>query len=360
LKIIDRYIIKLLIPYFIVGFISFSILVGLEPLVKALYYFFKSKVDLYTALKFFMFKTTDGMFYAFPLSMLLASLLLFSRLSQTGEYIAIVSSGVPFKRVAAPVVIFSILISLIAGYFIAKVVPPSLNKAKQIENKKIKGILYDEYVFNLFLRNSTNEIVYIRRFSMRTNDGDDFMLVKLKNHMLVTKICAKKASYVGSGIWQLKRVFIYKYRPGKLREISTLTMPTMELNLSIKLKEFKSLKKRLRYLTNSEILAKIKLIRERGLGLALDLLTEYYSRFALAASPLIFALLGVALGITNKRSSAGVSFGMCLFIMFTYYVANSIFKTFGKEGVIPPLLAAWAANFVFISIITYLHSKVTT
>ena len=83
----------------------------------------------------------------------------------------------------------------------------------------------------------------------------------------------------------------------------------------------------------------------------------FHLRLAVPWACLIFAILGAALGSRPQRASSGVGFGFSVIIIFVYYVIMSFSKALGENGSLPPAMAAWVANLVFLAISLLLCSR---
>lgn len=79
----------------------------------------------------------------------------------------------------------------------------------------------------------------------------------------------------------------------------------------------------------------------------LKALTELHSRFAFPAASVVFALLALPLGITNRRSGKGAGFTISIAVLLVYYVLLSFLRTVVEKGVLPPALALWLPNLLF-------------
>jgi lipopolysaccharide export system permease protein len=88
-----------------------------------------------------------------------------------------------------------------------------------------------------------------------------------------------------------------------------------------------------------------------------SLLLEYHSRLALPFACLVFALLALPLGIQNKRSGKAAGFSLSIGVILLYYVTLSACKTLGDKGVLPPALACWTPNLLFLMLGVYLLRK---
>ena len=61
---------------------------------------------------------------------------------------------------------------------------------------------------------------------------------------------------------------------------------------------------------------------------------------------MVFALIGTALGIKPQNSGKATSFGICIGLIFAYYLVSFISQSLGISGVVPPWVAAWLPNFL--------------
>ncbi len=102
-------------------------------------------------------------------------------------------------------------------------------------------------------------------------------------------------------------------------------------------------------MTIPELLRAIEIRGKTGAE-AGDLWMAFHLRIAVPWACLIFGILGAALGSRPQRSSSSVGLGFSVIIIFVYYVIMSFGRALGESGSLPPLLAAWVANFVFLVI----------
>ena len=61
---------------------------------------------------------------------------------------------------------------------------------------------------------------------------------------------------------------------------------------------------------------------------------------------LIFALIGVPLGIQTQRSSSSIGLGISVVIIFTYYAIMSTTMALGQGGTLPAPVAVWIPNIL--------------
>ena len=77
--------------------------------------------------------------------------------------------------------------------------------------------------------------------------------------------------------------------------------------------------------------------------------SEYHRRWSLSVACMIFALLGVGLGtVTNRRSSRGGGFVICLGLLIAYWVAYISAVNISQNGWLPASISLWLVNVLFL------------
>lgn len=74
---------------------------------------------------------------------------------------------------------------------------------------------------------------------------------------------------------------------------------------------------------------------------------EYYGRYAAPVAPVLFALLGVPLGMRRTRGARSWGALICVALVFVYYMLISLSTLLADGGTLPASLALWIPNLVF-------------
>jgi len=346
IRILDRYIFTQLIGPFLFGFFLFVTIIAIDPLMSALQSIVNENVGLSVMGRWFLNRLPQDMIFTFPMSVLLANLLVFGRMSKDSETTALRAGGTNFFRILVPVIIFALMITIISFIFNELVVPGSNERARNIRRQEIMRLIEPEASENSIMRTSDGAFAYARKVYEKRGQMEKVLLEYYDNSGVLTKrISAATADWNGDA-WILKHAVVQDYTqnavpaPESITEIRIDTIEETPEDFARQSKKptemsYNELKDRIEAYERAQFMD----TTEMRVGLAMKTSLPFASFF--------FAIIGASFGLTNNRSGAFIGFGVSILIIFFYYVLMSIFSALGKSGHIPPMLAAWAQNIIF-------------
>jgi lipopolysaccharide export system permease protein len=74
---------------------------------------------------------------------------------------------------------------------------------------------------------------------------------------------------------------------------------------------------------------------------------QYHRRLALPVAPVLFALLGVSLGMRRTRGARSFGMLLCIGLVFSYYALLSFGTFLAEDQRLPAALALWLPNLAF-------------
>ncbi|NEO84204.1 MAG: YjgP/YjgQ family permease [Spirulina sp. SIO3F2] len=320
------------------------------------------------ALKVAFFSTPQFICYAFPMSLLLATLMTYSRLAADSELVAMRSVGVSVYRIVLPGVIFSLLVTGLTFWFNDWVVPESNHVAAITLEKALSGdrpqfqdnnIFYPEYG-PVVDEQGQERNVLTRLFYAETFDGDKMynLTVVDRTQGNVSQIITAAAAQWNPKInkWDFFDGIIYLLAgDGSFRNIlrfqeEQLQLPKTPLELAQRIRDNTEM-------TIAQAREHLKLLRfsqdEQGIR---KISTRLHQKISFPFACLIFGWVGAALGAHTNNSGRGTSFAICVVMIFVYYTLFTTTGAMGVAGALPPIVAAWIANglgIVFGSIVLW-------
>ena len=76
--------------------------------------------------------------------------------------------------------------------------------------------------------------------------------------------------------------------------------------------------------------------------------TLLHKRLSLSLSPLLFAFLGAALGMSVRKGGRGMGVLLSVLVMLLYYLLMLAGEQMARAGTVPPFLGAWLSSFVTV------------
>ena len=357
LSIMNFYIIKELILPFLFGMGIFTSL-GLS--IGAVFELIRKVTDsgLYwgVAARVLLLRMPEFIVFAFPMSILLASLMTYSRLSSDSELIAVRGIGVSIYRIIMPAIAFSLCIVALTFTF-NNFVAPAASYQASVTLKEALGKTRPDF--------KTENILFPEYKEVETEDGDRDVLTRLfyaeqfdgeqmKNITVLDRssrsigqiITARSARWnVVENIWDFYDGTIYLVgEDGSYNNIvrfqhQQLALPQTALDITKKTKKTKEMN----ILEAREYLEIIKHSTDESRIRKWEVRIQ--EKIALPFACLVFGLIGAVLGVRPQNSSKATGFGICIGLIFGYYLLSFISQSLGVSGVLPPWLAAWLPNF---------------
>lgn len=343
MKVVDRYISIEMLGPFLVGVVGFVMVLAVDLLFTMADLIINKGVPLWAVLKLLIYKLPAIMVLTFPVSTLFATAMALGRLAKDNEIVALRTSGVTLFRIAAPIMVLGILVSLASYFTNEKVVP----HANHVANNIIRQIIYKKPLpdvkENVFFKDAHNRHYYARRVDMKNKTMENIMIYEVTDERFPRVILAEKATFYGR-VWELKEGIIHKYdEKGYLNYEAAFA--DMKLNVSEDVMSFSG-HKGSQEMNTRELQDKIALLDKGGVSTN-ALRTELLMKYSIPATCFVFALIGIPFSLPSPR--AGRTWGMVVTIvfMFTFYVFTSVFRSLGKGGILPPAVAAFTPQISF-------------
>lgn len=355
----DRYIFTQLLGPFFFGFFLFVTVIAIDPLISALQNVINENVSMEVMFRWFLNRLPQDMMFTFPMSVLLATLLVFGRMSKDSETIALRAGGINFFRILVPVMIFAVLVTVVSILFNETIVPGSNERARRIRREEIMKIVEPEASENSIMRTSDGAFVYARL----VYEQRQLMQMVLLEYYSETGVLEKRISAVSAtwqdGQWLLEAVRIHEYDENGTLIGAPRSEPRKIVEGIIEgPAEFARQSRQPNEMSYTELKERIETYERTMFMDTTELRVELAMKIALPFASIFFAIIGASFGLTNSRSGAFIGFGVSILIIFIYYILMSFFTALGKSGVLPPLLSAWSQNIIFAFAGMYIVSKV--
>lgn len=347
MSILNRYIAKIwlrLLMLCLSGFVGIYLVIDL---IEKIPRFLRVEGEWGDILQYFVWKLPEMISRTATFSILMATLLTLGLLSRDSEITALRSCGISLLKISLPLLTLGLVASILLLVNSELILPYSYARTELIDQVKIKK-KSDRVTFkrnNIWFR-SDHLIMQARLFQPEIKTLSGVVVWNVDELMNpVSRIDADTAVYREGG-WVLNSATMRNFQ--SVAGYAPQSIKTMILNLNLKVEDLQVLGK------DADNMSIIKLNEyaenlRRGGYQAYRYLTMMHTKIASPFSALIMVLLGIPFALRNSRSGGiAMGIGASVGIGFAYFVVNALLLSYGRSGVLTPIVAAWGANVLFM------------
>ncbi len=288
-----------------------------------------------------------------PLFTFISVIFFTSKMADNSEIIAILSSGISFKRLLIPYMVAAAIIASFTFVLSAYVIPPANVKRIAYTNKYVKNKKVD-YGSNIQLQVSPGVIAYMSRFDNYNRTGYNFSLDKFEGKMLKSRLTAYSIKYDTLYRWTARDYMIRDF--DGMRE-TTRSGNNLDTIIAIEPRDFLISVNDQETLTLPALKSYIDKQKARGVANIKNFEIELHRRYADTAAAFILTLIGMSLSSRKVRGGTGVNIGIGLALSFSYILFSTVTASFAVSGLTSPLVAMWIPNVIYIIIGIFLYRK---
>ena len=352
---IHRYFIKEIAVPTGLGLLIFTFVLLMGRILKLVEMVINKGVPFTETAKLFAYLLPAFLVITLPLALLLGILLGFGRLSTDSEIVALKSSGVSLYGMMKPVIALALLVCIATGALTLFLEPAGnsafRNQVFQIATNRA-SIGIQPQVFN---EEFDGLVLYTNELDERSGVMEGVFISDERVGSTPSVILAQRGRIISQREIQiltlrLENGTIHRQPTGEGQstyQIIAFDSYDVNLNMGQHLPSSGSRRIKDSELTNAQILEarqKASTPAERN-----SYTVELHKRFILPLAPLVFALIGVPLGIQSHRSGRGGGFTLALIIFLIYYLLLSLAETLAIEGGLSPVPTLWLPTFLFLA-----------
>jgi len=352
--LIDRHLLQDMAASFVLGLGTFTFVLLMNQMVRLMDLIINKGVGLGVVLRLFIYILPFSLTVTIPMSVLLAVLATYGRLSSEGEAIALKTGGLSLYRLMAPGLLVGIVATLVTLWITVSIQPSSTRAFTTLMHRlyQTKAILaLQEGVFNTDYPGLTVYVDHLEEQSAllagiliidRRNPADQRVVIAREGRMLDVK--DGEGSRTGIQLSQGNIHMTSRNNPGRYRNLKFQTYD-LQIAAGSRFAETLERPKQGREMRLGELQAEIQRLKKNG-GRPLDLQVEWHKKFALPIACLILSLIGAPLGMRIKKASRGISLALSVAFAVFYYVLLAAGESLGSRGRIEPALGIWSPNFI--------------
>ena len=277
-----------------------------------------------------------------------------SRLTDKSEIIAMLSTGLSFRRLMLPYGISASIIALSIFALSSYIIPPANEKRLDFEYKYIKKNQKVEHGRNIQLEVEPGVFAYFDQYTSSSSMGYRFSLDRFEGNTLTSRLIANSIKYDSLYQWTIIDYTVRDF-DGMYETISSGTRK--DTTLMFVPSDFLITDTDCEKMTSPELKKYIDRQKKRGIGNIQMFEIEYHKRIANAFSFFILTVIGVSLSSYKKKGGMGLNIGIGLGLIFSYILFSAITSSFAISGLVSPMIASWFPNILYTFIAVFLYNK---
>ncbi|WP_185873491.1 LptF/LptG family permease [Blattabacterium cuenoti] len=352
MKILDRYLIKNFIKYFIFFTISIQIICIIMDLTQRIHKLENNNSSIKEALIYYYPFWSIWLINTFSsISFFLSVIFFTSKITKRSEITTILSNGISFNRLAIIYLIFASvigLISLLINYYVLPITNKKKNKFHYQYlinyNKKLYG--NNKY---LTAKIDKNRYLFVKNFSKANNIGNGCVYEIFYNEKLIYLLKSKyifwskkKKHYI---VYNYKEIFFKKnydlFKEGLYKILKISSSPD-ELSPDV-------------YFSENMSITELNKIIKKNKNDKNIYLNEYHKRIILPFSILIFTILGLSIS-SNRKNNLGNNMIIGIIIIFSYIFLMEIINILSLKNYISSYFI-WIPNLITFIFTIFIYYK---
>jgi len=269
------------------------------------------------------------------------------------EIIAILSSGISFKRMMYPYMMAALLLAGLSFYLGNFLIPKMDTVRREFKNQYMENLTKSAGM-NIHAQIDKGTYIYVSNYDVKRRTGYKFSIEKFVDHTMEYKLTSDKISYdTVNDKWQITNYVEHFLVP----EEYLVRGKSKDTTINLKPKDLYNVKEDFEEMDLVELRRYIASQKVKGADNVLPYEIEMHKRLASPAAIIILTLIGASLSSRKTRGGMGINLGIGITITFAYIIFLEFSRVFAVSGEMSPVLAGWLPNIIFSIIGIYFIVK---
>ncbi len=350
---LDKYLLRQFLTILAMAILGFVTVFVIVDLIENIDKFIDNSVHLKIIFLFYLYTLPWFFSIGLPMATLIATVFSIGLMAKRNEWTAMKSSGISLYRIAVPLVLAGIVLSIISYELDNNLVANGNEKVTKIEQKHMRRkarrntFRTSKILHDVFLQKQETVHISLGKYSISGMEADNATIVFLENGILIKRIDAKKLFWNDSlSLWNMNNYSIRNFNENgeeiDVRIAVTDTLIYANFTPSDITKQFKSPDE----MNFNELTERIALLKENGVK-TVRWEVARYNKVSFSLTSLIVILFGLPLAVSKQKGGLAFAAGMSVFIIFAYYTFIKFGQSLGYKEVLDPLISAWIGNVIF-------------
>ena len=340
-----------MIPPFIINIVFFTFIFLMTKILDITKLIVNYRISISSVLLMLIYAVPHFLEFVIPMSVMMAVLLTFLRLSSDNEIVALKAGGISIYGLIPSVLVFSMMGLILTGFMTVYGSPWGKLLLRERTFQVVvshANVGLKERTFNDGFK---DVMLYINKIDLKSKNLVDVFIEDKSTKNIVSTVVAPNGKLFGEPDKLTLHLRLYNGTINQVdlenRSTNSANFDTYDINLDLKkvITSAKGGPKDEDEMNLAELFRYLKDATKKDMQYYATLI-EFHKKFSIPFACLALGLLAVPLGVESKfaKRPAGLGFGLIFFLI--YYLMLSAGRVFGEAGAYPPVIGMWIPNIV--------------
>ena len=350
-RIIDRYVIREIIPPFLIALLVFTFILIIPFLIDLAEDLIAKGVPAGTILQLTVTLLPQALALTIPMALLIGLLVALGRLSADREFVVMMACGISPYRLLHPILVFSVICWGLTSWVMLRAMPDSNQRFREISAEIAMNRAEGEVRPRVFFEDFPNIVLYVREVPTNgqgwlgvlaadtSNPSAPVIFIAKSGRMIVDRQARTINMVLEEGTRHST-----KLEDPSFYEVSKFERTIVSLNPESVFPRTGPARGE-RELSVEELQARAVELQAQGISPHRPIM-EIHKKFSVPVACFVFAVLGLALGASNRKDGKLAAFVLGIAVIFGYYVIMFTAEALTKGFWVPAWLSMWIPNIL--------------
>lgn len=354
-RIIDRYVVREIIPPFLLALLVFTFILIIPFIIDLAEKMIAKGVPAITILELAITLLPQALALTIPMALLIGLLVGLGRLSADREFVVMMACGVSPYRLLQPVLVFAVVCWGLTSWVLIKAMPDGNQKYREISTEIVMNRAEGEVKPRVFFEDFPNVVLYVREVPASGQGWLDVFAADMGNPSSPVIYLAKR----GRMLIDRKARTVQMVLEEGTRHSTKLDDPSayevVKFDQTILSLNPENVFPRTgpqrgdNELSIEDLQARAVELQMQGISPHNQIMT-IQKKFSIPVACFVFAVLGMALGASNRKDGKLASFVLGIGVIFAYYVIMFTAQSLTKGAWVPAWLSMWLPNIILLPV----------
>jgi LPS export ABC transporter permease LptG/LPS export ABC transporter permease LptF len=349
LRTIDRYVIREILPPFLLSLLIFTFILEIPPVMQQLEKLVAKGVSWQTAGMIMLTLIPQGLGLTIPMAFLCGLLIGLGRLSADREAVALLACGVSPYRLLRPVGALALVCTAATTYVMIEAIPNANQTFREITFEIVSKRAENEVRPRVFYEDFPGWVLYARDEPPTGGGWKDVLVADTRQKGVTEVFLASRGRLIVDREKRTVELALedgtrYASRKPGETEIENFSQTISVLDPQSVFGR-PELPRGLTEKTIAELRKDAEAKRRAGLSDHNEVMWAQ-QKFSIPVACLVFGVIGLALGLTVARDGKLAGFVLGILVIFAYYVVMYLSESMTKGAWLPAIFARWVPNIV--------------